>query len=229
VKKVDLIGKRFGDLTVIRRYDKLGKAYRYLCRCVCGNEKVVLRSGLKTGRTKSCGCLKKRRSIETKAIRESRNYWQGLRKGKAFIDPWLSDFDKFINDVGVRPKNKSLARRDISKPHSRENSFWSASTGKMVTIDGVTKNASEWAAIAGISSQALHARLAAGLTGDQILSPPVMRRPPQYVAINGVSKTCKEWAQISGVSLDCFRYRLRQGKKGCDLLAPPHRRATSAQ
>lgn len=58
----DLIGKRFGRLTVIKlagigvRSD--GQKYRtWLCKCDCGNEKVVRTSYLTCGETKSCGCL----------------------------------------------------------------------------------------------------------------------------------------------------------------------------
>lgn len=56
----NLIGKRFGRLIVIERAenDKNNKA-RWLCRCDCGNEKIISRHDLtKSGRTtKSCGCL----------------------------------------------------------------------------------------------------------------------------------------------------------------------------
>lgn len=53
-----LIGKVFGRLTVIERAgsDKHG-ASTWLCRCQCGNEKVVQRGALNQGRVKSCGCL----------------------------------------------------------------------------------------------------------------------------------------------------------------------------
>lgn len=58
----DLIGKRFGMLTVIARADdhvSSGgfKMRTWLCKCDCGNEKVVKECNLIYGRqTKSCGC-----------------------------------------------------------------------------------------------------------------------------------------------------------------------------
>ena len=54
-----LVGQQFGRLTVLEDYkDSQG---RYLCRCLCscGKETTVLKASLKSGRTKSCGCLKK--------------------------------------------------------------------------------------------------------------------------------------------------------------------------
>lgn len=55
----DLTGKSFGRLTVIRRVqnDKHGKAH-WLCKCTCGNEKVI--AGTNIGKdTWSCGCFHK--------------------------------------------------------------------------------------------------------------------------------------------------------------------------
>lgn len=54
----DLTGQRFGMLTVIRQ-DKSGedRRIRWLCKCDCGNEKVVVGSYLTSGTTKSCGCM----------------------------------------------------------------------------------------------------------------------------------------------------------------------------
>ena len=53
---IDLTGKRFGRLTVLERIDD---TLNYRCECDCGNEKIVSGELLRSGRTKSCGCLKK--------------------------------------------------------------------------------------------------------------------------------------------------------------------------
>ena len=54
------IGNTYGYLTVISRAknDKNGRA-RWLCKCKCGNEIIVMGKNLRTGNTKSCGCYKK--------------------------------------------------------------------------------------------------------------------------------------------------------------------------
>ena len=55
----DLTGRRFGRLTVIGLADtKLSGQYAWRCRCDCGNEIIVRGSTLRSGRTKSCGCLR---------------------------------------------------------------------------------------------------------------------------------------------------------------------------
>lgn len=54
----DLVGRRFGKLTVMER-DGVNKHRQALwkCACSCGNEVTVSTSTLKSGNTKSCGCL----------------------------------------------------------------------------------------------------------------------------------------------------------------------------
>lgn len=55
---IDLTDKTFGRLTVLKR-DANGKRGqpRWLCKCDCGNRTIVDASKLKSGHTKSCGCL----------------------------------------------------------------------------------------------------------------------------------------------------------------------------
>jgi len=56
-KLKDLTGQRFGKLTVIKRVENINGKPHWLCKCDCGNEKVVQGSALSGGYTKSCGCL----------------------------------------------------------------------------------------------------------------------------------------------------------------------------
>ena len=59
MRSVDLTGQKFGRLTVIRfDHSQNGRKY-YLCQCDCGNLKTVSSHSLKSGNTKSCGCLHK--------------------------------------------------------------------------------------------------------------------------------------------------------------------------
>lgn len=61
----DLTGKRFGRWTVISYFDKnKWGVHRWLCRCDCGNERVLTGISLNAGQTTSCGCYK--REVHTK-------------------------------------------------------------------------------------------------------------------------------------------------------------------
>lgn len=62
-KLIDLTGRRFGRLTVVRRYgsyeDGTGHTIpTWVCACDCGQLTIALGSALKQGNTKSCGCLR---------------------------------------------------------------------------------------------------------------------------------------------------------------------------
>ncbi|MGN1298074.1 MAG: HNH endonuclease [Clostridia bacterium] len=75
MKKIDLTGKKFNNLTVISENGKTGKEILWKCKCDCGNVVNVRGYDLKNGHTKSCGCIRKENSKST--IRE---------KNKQYID-----------------------------------------------------------------------------------------------------------------------------------------------
>lgn len=61
MKLIDLTGKRFGHLTVIKRADDYvcsngGKSVKWLCKCDCGNYHEVFSEPLRNGKSQSCGC-----------------------------------------------------------------------------------------------------------------------------------------------------------------------------
>lgn len=61
VKEIES-GAVFGRLTVISPNGSIRNYRAYLCRCACGNEVTVISASLRSGNTKSCGCL----GLETK-------------------------------------------------------------------------------------------------------------------------------------------------------------------
>lgn len=56
----DLSGSRFGRLIVVGRSgSNKNNRSAWLCRCDCGNEKVILGNSLTSGNSESCGCIQK--------------------------------------------------------------------------------------------------------------------------------------------------------------------------
>lgn len=53
---IDLTNQKLGRLTVIKRVDQK-TPIRWLCQCECGNFKEVYATHLRSGNTRSCGCL----------------------------------------------------------------------------------------------------------------------------------------------------------------------------
>lgn len=54
---IKYIGERYNYLEFIK-YIPSGKTPKYLCRCDCGNEKILRYDHVVSGNTKSCGCKK---------------------------------------------------------------------------------------------------------------------------------------------------------------------------
>lgn len=66
---IDMTRQQFSDWSVVSRAEnnKNGSA-RWNCRCVCGNESVVLGTHLRRGNSTGCGCerIKKLKAVNTK-------------------------------------------------------------------------------------------------------------------------------------------------------------------
>jgi len=54
----NLLGQKFGLLTVLKFEELLKHRTRWLCECKCGKQVVVRSDHLRRGKTRSCGCLK---------------------------------------------------------------------------------------------------------------------------------------------------------------------------
>lgn len=119
-KCIDLTGQRFGRLVVLQRVDNLmsssGQRTRWLCACDCGKETVVLGVSLRSGNTRSCGCLQKDAVHQSNGThyytgKRLHNIWRGMKarcyisscsnyefygaKGIEVCDEWRNDFSKF--------------------------------------------------------------------------------------------------------------------------------------
>ena len=88
-KKIDLTGVRFDHLLVI---SECGRAkdgsVAWLCRCDCGVEVVVRGYSLRSGNTKSCGCLSREQTV-------SRNTTHGC-----YHKPWYKVYDGMMQRCG---------------------------------------------------------------------------------------------------------------------------------
>lgn len=75
-RRIDIVGQRFGRLVVIEYVDndKWGDP-RWRCKCDCGHEKVLTGGSLRSGNTKSCGCL-----LKEKESGPNSAHWKGGRR-----------------------------------------------------------------------------------------------------------------------------------------------------
>lgn len=108
-KFIDLTGKKFGRLTALKRVEdyvspKGNRETRWLCKCDCGNNIIVLRNSLTSNNTKSCGCLNTEKRIARCKLSKKYNTYDltgeyGIgytSKGEEFYFD-LEDYDKIKN------------------------------------------------------------------------------------------------------------------------------------
>lgn len=170
--KENIIGKSFGKLTILE-VTKTSPRKHFLCQCSCGNKAVVKESSIKSGKTKSCGCLRKEVAILTNTdhgLSSTKIYkvWMYMRsrcnnknnksysryggRGIKVCERW----DKFINfyedmkDEFV--SGLSLDRIDNNQGYYKENCRWVSAVVQgnnkrnniLINIGGENKTLSQW-------------------------------------------------------------------------------------
>lgn len=233
-EKGDIIGENFGRLTVVDRVEnsKNGSA-RFLCECECGNKKIYRRCDL-TGKYKyvSCGCYSAeatRNRAKTHGMSKTRTYalWHSMIKNRTGVicDRWET-FENFLEDMGEAPEKLVLAKINENGIFEKDNCEWvsrSELTKRihsyyMITYNGKTQCANDWAKELGISSDAIIKRLNKGLPIDKVLSEFSERN--LVVTLKGETKTVREWSRISGIHFNTLYNRFRTGVPVENFLDP---------
>lgn len=208
-KAINLVGRRFGRLTVRERVTSPKAQAQWRCVCDCGKETVVRSQDLRNGHTKSCGCyglevsVSHTPSFSTHKESKSRLYrvWIGIKgrcnncKNKAY---------SYYGGRGI----KACQEWDTSYETFRK---WALANGYRddLTIDRINVNGNycpENCRWVDVKTQMNNTR--------------ANRRITQ----NGETRTMAEWAERTGIAYETIRYRATSGKPADDVLRPPQKR-----
>jgi hypothetical protein len=178
---------------------------RWLCRCDCGKEVVAHQVCLQRGSTRSCGCYRKGRpksrtrmshgQAAKKDGKRSGTYiaWVAMRgrchnpnrpeyeryggRGITVCQRW-EKFENFLEDMGKRPKGKSIDRIDNDGNYEPGNCRWADNKtqarnrhyGKRIEFYGRQISTAELLEITGVPRTTFYKRLKRGMTPQQAVS-----------------------------------------------------------
>jgi len=201
----DITNKTFGRLTVIEIVGKdKHRCITWKCKCSCGKYTITTGTRLRSGMTKSCGCLvKENKPLLTHGLsKKTPEYfvWVTMRqrinnkKDKHYLDyggrgltiskEW-DNYPAFLKDMGRRPNNKySLERIDNNKGYSKNNCKWATAkeqtnnqrSNHKLTLNGKTQNISQWAEELDVPYSRILSRLRYGWSDERTLTAPLRDR-----------------------------------------------------
>ena len=194
MRLVDLTGKKFGRLLVLKRHceNTRGNKPKWVCQCDCGTVVIVDGSSLSTGNTRSCGCLK--REIDSYV-----NATHGQSKTKLY-SVWSN-----LKERCDKPENKSYSRyggRGITYSsewkHFEPFYNWAIATGykEGLTIDRINPNDNYCPENCRLISLASQSRNKSNTI---------------YVTIAEDTKPLAEWCEIHNVKYPTALWRYHHG------------------
>jgi hypothetical protein len=203
-RRIDLVGQKFGRLTVVRFVDVRHSEAMYACICDCGQEAIARASRLRNGEKRSCGCLILKHGICVGGFPRWYHIYLGMvsrcvnQKDRGFAlyggrgirvcDRWLKSPADFLADMGEPPDGLSIDRVDNDGPYSPENCRWATRVeqqnnrrcNRNITHQGKTQSLSEWAREIGLTNATLTKRLQSWSVDRALTAPVTLNKSSRY-------------------------------------------------
>ena len=202
-KAHDLTGQRFGRLVVIERVESHiqpsgQRKTRWLCQCDCGNTKIVQYSQLKSGKTKSCGCLareKSKKRLITHGLSHTRLFivWTGIKarcfnskviyykdyggRGIKMCEEWEKDFMAFKEWALTHGYDEKAERGECTIDRIDVNGDYSPDNCRFINMQEQCNN----------------------------------KRNNRLIAYEGKTYTIQQWCKILGIKYTTLKSRLNLG------------------
>jgi len=241
MKFIDLAGLVFGRLRVMKRVyreDISPKKVYWGCICKCGNTVTVTTGALRSGLTRSCGCLKNENAstinfkhggrgteeyhawcdMKTRCLNPNfKDYKYYGGRGIKICEKWIDSFENFINDMGLKPgHNYSLDRKDTNKDYEPENCKWSTykeqcrnrRNNLLIDFNGKTITLAELSEKTGLDWHLLRYRII-----DKSMSVEeavTMRIGPALYNFKDKERTLSEISKITGINYRTLLYNVRK-------------------
>lgn len=196
MRKIDLKGQRFGRLTVVEEHGFVNRKFRWKCLCDCGTVKLIRADVLRSGASKSCGCLSVENTIKRSTKHGMKNSpefscWSSMMarcewkcrlkdnkkqknysgRGVKVCERWAKSFALFLKDMGPRPSLKhSIDRIDTNGDYEPGNCRWAT---QMVQANN--------------------------------------KRSNNLITFKGVTMSARMWDREAGLRLDTVARRIRSG------------------
>lgn len=201
----DLVGMKYGRLTVLEFVEKRGRFPYWLCKCDCGNTAIKPGYSMMQGYTKSCGCLAKENTVKMQKGRRLYNH-----SGEKIMSVWRTMVSRC--ECQNNPSYKRYGARGIYVCDDWKDpdkfAEWAYSNGyaegySIERIDNNGPYSPENCRFASPKEQANN------------------RRTNVIVEHNGVKKTIAEWSEEAAVNASTLYYRYHHGWDfGLALIAP---------